>query len=106
MARVAILAESLTGGGVQKAAFSIAQGLIGRGNAVDLLFLKPVCVWPNDDVPDEMRFFYLTPSIARRRLAARRRELSQSEVLSRSTIHSGTGGCRLAAPACSKRSRG
>ena len=86
VARVAILTESLTGGGVPKAALTIARELIGRGNAVDLLFLKPVCAWPNDDVPDEMRFFYLTPSIAADGLAARRRELSRSEVLSRSAI--------------------
>ena len=77
MARVAILTQSLTGGGVPKAALSIARGLIERGHAVDLLFLEPVCAWSNDDVPDGMRFLYLTPSITAAQLAARRRELSQ-----------------------------
>ena len=77
MARVAILVESLMGGGVPKVALTMARELIGRGNAVDLLFLKPVCAWSNDDVPDGMRFLYLTPSITAAQLAARRRELSQ-----------------------------
>ena len=77
MARVAILTQSLTGGGVPKAALTIARELIGRENEVDLLFLEPVCAWSNDDVPDGMRFLYLTPSITAAQLAARRRELSQ-----------------------------
>ena len=86
MARVAILTESLTGGGVPKTALTMARELIGRGNAVDLLFLEPVCAWPNDDVPDGMRFFYLTPSITAAQLAARRRELNESEVFSGAVI--------------------
>ena len=86
MARVAILTESLTGGGVPKTALTIARELIGRENAVDLLFLEPVCAWPNDDVPDGMRFFYLTPSITATQLAARRRELNESEVFSGAVI--------------------
>ena len=86
MARVAILTESLTGGGVPNAALSTARGLIERGHAVDLLFLKPVCAWSNDDVPDGMRFFYLTPSITAAQLAARRRDINQLKILSGSVI--------------------
>ena len=85
MARVAILVRMLSGGGVQKTALTVAREQVKRGHAVDLLFQKPVCAYPND-VPDGMRFFCVTPSIAAGALAARRRELNESEVFSGAVI--------------------
>ena len=63
----------------------MVRKLVQRGHAVDLLFDKPVCNWP-DDVPGGIRFFYVTPSIAADGLAARRRELSRSEVFSGAAV--------------------
>ena len=59
--------------------------LAKRGHAVDLLFGEPTCAWP-DDVPDGVRFFYVTREFSLRELAARQRELDQSEVFSGATV--------------------
>ena len=85
MSRVAILCWSLMGGGVQRTALTITEHLVKRGHAVDLLFQNPTCAWP-DDVPDGVRFFYVTREFSLRELAARQRELDQSEVFSGATV--------------------
>ena len=83
MARVAVLISGLAGAG--KTALTIARVLIERGHAIDLLFLKPGGAGPND-VPDGMRLFCVTPSIAAGALERRRRELNRSEVFSGAVI--------------------
>ena len=83
MARVAVLIHNLAGAG--KVALTTARGLIERGHAVDLLFLEPGGVDPND-VPDGMRFFFVTPSIGAGALERCRRELNESEVFSGAVI--------------------
>ena len=83
--RVAILCWSLVGGGVQRTALTIVEQLVKRGHAVDLLSQDPTCAWP-DDVPDGVRFFYVTREFSLRELAARQRELDRSEVFSGATV--------------------
>ena len=85
MLRVAILCWSLAGGGVQGTALTITKHLVKRGHAVDLLSQDPTCAWP-DGVPDGVRFFYVTDALSLRTLAARQRELDQSEVFSGATV--------------------
>ncbi len=62
------------------------QQLVKRGHAVDLLFEDPVCAGRRDDVPAGVRFFYMTGDTSKRKLAARQRELDQSEVFSGATV--------------------
>ena len=64
---------------------TITKHLVKRGHAVDLLSQDPTCAWP-DDVPDGIRFFYVTDALSLRPLAAQPRELDQSEVFSSATV--------------------
>ncbi len=82
----------------------MVRKLVQRGHAVDLLFDRPVCNWP-DDVPGGIRFFYVTPSIAADELAAWRRELSRSEVFSGATVIPGPAVSRYASVALACRWR-
>ena len=79
MARIAIAVNSLRGGGVERVTLRLARELLGRGHAVDLLFRRVICDYPND-VPDGLRFFCVTQSIAAGAVQARRRELDASDV--------------------------
>ena len=79
MARVAILIKELRGGGPQRAALTLAREMIGRGHAIDLLFRAPDCDYPHE-VPEGIRFFYVTPSVAAAALERRRQELARSDV--------------------------
>ena len=56
--RVAILIESLGGGGAERVTLFIAAGLLARGHEVDLLLRDLVCDYP-DDVPAGARVFFL-----------------------------------------------
>ena len=79
MARIAIAVNSLRGGGVERTVLKLARELLGRGHRVDLLFRRVICDYPND-VPDGLRFFCVTQSIAADAVQGRRRELDASDV--------------------------
>ena len=79
MATIAIGVNSLRGGGVERTVLKLARELLGRGHRVDLLFRRVICDYPND-VPNGLRFFCVTQSIAADAVEERRRELEASDV--------------------------
>ena len=57
--RVAILIPTLAGGGAERAALSLASGLLERGHEVDVLLRDLICDYPAS-VPPGVRLFFLS----------------------------------------------
>ena len=81
--RISILTPTLAGGGAERAALSLASGLVERGHEVDLLLQCLVCHYA-EDVLARTRLFYM----ARRGDAATRAILQQGTVTFRPLVPS------------------
>ena len=81
--RISILTPTLAGGGAERAALSLASGLVERGHEVDLLLQRLVCHY-SEDVLARTRLFYM----ARRGDAATRAILQQGAVTFRPLVPS------------------
>ena len=81
--RISILTPTLAGGGAERAALSLASGLVERGHEVDLLLQRLVCHY-SEDVLARTRLFYM----ARRGDAATRAILQQGAVTFRPLVSS------------------
>ena len=57
--RIAILIPTLAGGGAERAALSLASGLLERGHEVDVLLRDLICDYPAS-VPPGVRLFFLS----------------------------------------------
>ena len=57
---IAILTDSLSGGGVERCALLLSRRLLERGHRIDLLLFRIICDYPGE-VPDGVRLFHVSP---------------------------------------------